>query len=240
MSVAWIIILALVLLVLAIIAALAIIPLKYQFLLSCAPALEGFINVRTAFLYRCQVELLSTPPVLHLYIMGLHFQKSLEKRDKGSGEEAQPESPAQGWKERLDGILETIHLWSDTRLMRELWSLVKDLIAIANPERLEISGRFGFENPAHTGYLLMLTLPLAQGSKKIQFDAEPVWDQEIFEFKVDGQGSMKIYSLLFRLLKFARNKKIRSKYDEYKDFQDRRAQKAEQVSKSEIAGGIPA
>lgn len=250
MSIVWIVVLTIFVLLIALIASLLVIPLDYKFLFAYSGGLQGTVTFNSGRLYTCRIDVFEDPPVLHIDVLGLHFEKRLQvaQAPSPSPEEVKPAAevaePAYilkekvsaeqvyrpSLRERASDALDYVHFWSDTRFFREAWAFVKDMIRIVNPEHVEISGRFGFENPDHTGYLLLLTVPLMNRSRRVQFDVEPVWDQEIFEFHADCFGRMNVYAFLFRGLKFARNKKIRNKLDEFREFEDRRAIRQERAA----------
>lgn len=240
MPIVWIIAGVLLALVLAFFIALIFWPMKYSFVFARGQESRFYIACRTGRLYRVRVDLQSEPPVIHLHILGFHLEKPLPGQAEPGGEtkaEVPQAEPAPSLQERLEEIAETVHLWTDTRLLREAWSLVKDLIHIANPDRIKVKGRFGFDNSEHTGYLFMLTLPLLNRDRRLQVDVEPVWGQEHFDLHIDGRGRIRIYALLYRSFRFVTNKKIRSKWKEYQAVKERQALRRQQVDVKEPLAG---
>lgn len=218
-------------------------PMTYGFVYAAGQESRFYIACRTGRLYRLWIDLEQQPPVVHLHTMGLHLEKALPRREaRAKGDETAPAptaEPAPGLSERLGELAEMAHLWTDTRLLREIWLLFKDLIRIANPDRIKVKGRFGFDNPEHTGYLFMLTIPLLNRDRRLQLDLEPVWGQEHLELCIDGSGRIRLSSLLYRSLRFVANKKVRGKWREYRALKERQALRKQVKAEASGVGDRP-
>ncbi len=91
--------------------------------------------------------------------------------------------------------------------LEHVLSLVKDLLNILRPEKLEISGRIGFEEPHLGGWLLALLWSLKSFCPEVVIDVESLWDQEHYEAEAVVLGKIIMGVLLVRLFRFVISRK---------------------------------
>ncbi len=91
--------------------------------------------------------------------------------------------------------------------LEHVLSLVKDLLNILRPDRLEISGRIGFEEPHMGGWLLALLWSLESLYPEVVIDVESLWDQEYYEAEAVVVGKITMGMLLVRLFRFVISRK---------------------------------
>lgn len=74
----------------------------------------------------------------------------------------------------------------------EILALVKQV----SPSGIELSGRYGFDDPGTTGMISGLIYSLYGTYLPIKFNLEPVFVQQIFDIKLKAHGDIKVFKLL--------------------------------------------
>ena len=81
------------------------------------------------------------------------------------------------------------------KLIRKLWHHGK-------PQRLQIKGQYGFNEPHNTSWANILLLLLSSDSPHYQIELEPVWDEEKFDMEAFLNGSITLAVVFWHLLVF--------------------------------------
>ncbi|ABI69202.1 DUF2953 domain-containing protein [Syntrophomonas wolfei] len=81
------------------------------------------------------------------------------------------------------------------KLIRKLWHHGK-------PQRLQIKGQYGFNEPHNTSWANILLLLLSSDSPHYQIELDPVWDEEKFDMEAFLNGSITLAVVFWHLLVF--------------------------------------
>lgn len=82
-------------------------------------------------------------------------------------------------------------------------ALVSDLLHILKPDRLEIKGRIGFDEPHLTGWLAALYYSLKHSScGNTSIDIEPIWEEEHYDLNFLLEGRVMTGLILLKITGF--------------------------------------
>ncbi len=82
-------------------------------------------------------------------------------------------------------------------------ALVGDLLRILKPERLEITGKIGFDEPHLTGWLAALCHSLKYCCKSTLINIEPSWEEEHYDLNILLEGRIMIGLIMLKIAGFA-------------------------------------
>ncbi|UNC92912.1 hypothetical protein [Candidatus Contubernalis alkaliaceticus] len=91
--------------------------------------------------------------------------------------------------------------------LEHMLSLLWDLLGILKPEKLEIRGEIGLEEPHLLGWLLAFLWSFKSLCNIFRIELQPLWDREHYDLEVNLEGKMVPGAVLFRLLKFLFSKR---------------------------------
>jgi hypothetical protein len=143
--------------------------------LRCSPLVIVRGNIKSApqAEQRVQLVLLGIPITMHPEKWKSNEEKSERKKKK------------QGKKKSGSGLLKIL----DRDLRIRGMALVGDLLRILKPDRLEVNGKIGFDEPHLTGWLAAFCHSLKYSSKSTLINIEPIWEEEHYDliFLLDGK-----------------------------------------------------
>lgn len=128
-----------------------------------------------------------------------------KKRDKSSKKKVK-----QGRKSNVSLVKEIINYPDKGIVLRELCKMLRDLLRTSAPGFFEISGRFGFDTPEYTGYVtaaLSSVQPFL--GRRFLVDMLPDFGRKHFEAVVNARGSIKVFSVIAPVARFAASAPIR-------------------------------
>jgi hypothetical protein len=157
--------------------------------LRCSPLVIIRGNVKSAphAEQRVQIVLLGIP-------ITMHPEKWKSKKDK-----PEKEKKRQGKKKRGSGLLKIL----DRDLRIRGMALVGDLLRILKPDRLELNGKIGFDEPHLTGWLAALCHSLKYSSKSTLINIEPNWEEEHYDLNFLLEGRVMIGLIILKIAGFA-------------------------------------
>jgi hypothetical protein len=124
----------------------------------------------------------------------MHPEKWKSKKDK-----PEKEKKRQGKKKRGSGLLKIL----DRDLRIRGMALVGDLLRILKPDRLELNGKIGFDEPHLTGWLAALCHSLKYSSKSTLINIEPNWEEEHYDLNFLLEGRVMIGLIILKIAGFA-------------------------------------
>lgn len=77
-----------------------------------------------------------------------------------------------------------------------------DLLRILRPDKVEIKGRFGFDEPHLTGWLAAFTGTMEECFPQVRLGIEPVWEEETYECTLAIEGGLVLAVVLYRVARF--------------------------------------
>lgn len=157
--------------------------------LRCSPLIIARGNIKSApeAEQRVQLVLLGIPITMH--------------PEKWKRKEKKPEKEKKKHHKKTSGshILSII----DRDLRVRGMALVVDLLRILKPDRLEINGKIGFDEPHLTGWLAALSHSLKYCSKSTLINIEPFWEEEHYDLNFLLEGKVMIGFIMLKVAGFA-------------------------------------
>lgn len=77
---------------------------------------------------------------------------------------------------------------------------ILDIVSEVMPTKIELSGRYGFEDPGTTGMVGAFIYSLYGANLPIKLNLQPVFVQQIFDIKIKADGDLGVFKLLKRFL----------------------------------------
>jgi len=143
--------------------------------LRCSPLVIVRGNIKSApqAEQRVQLVLLGIPITMH------------PEKWKSKEEKPEKEKKKQGRKKSGSRLLKIL----DRDLLVRGMALVGDLLRILKPDRLELNGKIGFDEPHLTGWLAAICHSLQYCCKNTVINIEPFWEEEHYDliFLLDGK-----------------------------------------------------
>lgn len=196
------------LLLLILLAALLFIPFGYMFVGKKYEAVAVRSNVSWLFglVMVTFKKNMGSKGYMVLQLCGLNFKlKPQEKKNREKGKEKEKGNKKKNRK-KPTGILRFFN--------KEFTGLILkafiDLFNIVKPKRFYLEGRFGFEDPYHTGIASALLNILRQQLRMIPINAHAVFDEEVLEGKLLISGRIMLIRVVYIALKLYLNKHVRS------------------------------
>jgi len=189
------ILLALILVLLFFILLILLTPVKYSLEAGYQEELSYSIDVKSGLLFKFGFKRLGKPHEMHFKICGI----SLPERSKKL--QSQENKSAHKQNSSFKGI-ETMQSFLINRLQVSIWRLLKQVLTACRPDKVIITGRYGFYEPYLTAWVLPCLSLLDGLSKSYRIDFNPVWDQEYLEVYLLVNGSIIPALLIWYLLTF--------------------------------------
>jgi len=131
-----------------------------------------------------------------------------EQKEKKLGKKKKEKKKREGKKSlSKKGSSKVIKTFLKKSTLEHVLLLVRDLLGILRPKKLEVRGKIGLEEPHLLGWGLAFLWSLKSLSDNVFIDIESVWDQEHYDFEVNFEGKMVPGAVLLRLLKFLFSRK---------------------------------
>ncbi len=177
-----------------------IVPIRYKldggyleylwlnFNLRCSPLIivRGNLKSSSDQALHLQFVLLGIPITLNPE----KWKKREKKKEKDKNKQSEKKS---GF--RLLNIL-------DRDLRVRGFALASDLLGILKPDKLEIKGNIGFDEPHHTGWLAALSHSLKYSCKNTSVDIEPIWEEEHYDLNVLLEGRIMTGLIMLKIAGF--------------------------------------
>ncbi|RQD78410.1 MAG: hypothetical protein D5R97_00425 [Candidatus Syntrophonatronum acetioxidans] len=100
-----------------------------------------------------------------------------------------------------------VKVFMNKEVVEHLLLLLKDLLKIIKPDRFEISGKVGFEEPHLVGWLWAFLWSLKGLFPGGVIDLESLWDEEYYDVRVMIAGKITPGVVFLRLLRFLLSKR---------------------------------
>lgn len=128
------------------------------------------------------------------------------------------EKDKQSWKEKLDNILDTcknyierlrfvLNYPNKKEIFDYTMACLKKLLTALKPKKLDVRAEIGFDDPAMTGYIIGLMYAIKPISF-IKIDIIGDFEKAVMKFTVSAKGKVKLWSLLYPLVRYALKKPI--------------------------------
>jgi hypothetical protein len=179
---------------------LLLVPIRYKVSGEYENAFLVDFNIRISPLFIAVGTWKSTPEVpmqARLVIFGIPLPLHPEKWGKKENEKKEKKKE----KGRKNHFSEAFRIL-DRGFIKSGTVLIRDLLKLLQPARIEIKGRLGFEEPHLTGWLAALNGILEGCCSALWLDIEPVWDEENHEISILVEGRLVAGAILLRVARF--------------------------------------
>lgn len=95
------------------------------------------------------------------------------------------------------------------KIIKNIINMIQRILKEISPKRISIDAKIGFEDPMYTGLIYGLYSEFSYFLKKWNMLIDPVFNDEIFKFNFSIAGRIRIYNIIFILLKFIFSSPIR-------------------------------
>lgn len=142
--------------------------------------------------------------ILFIPVPFITFSSKKEKNQKDKKELGGEEKIEKEGKTFNSGMLK---VFMNMEVAEHLFFLLKDLLKIIKPDRFEISGELGFEEPHEGGWLWAFLWSLKGLFPGGVIDLETLWDEEYYDVRVMIAGKIIPGVVFLRLLRFLLSKR---------------------------------
>jgi hypothetical protein len=176
-----------------------IIPIRYKLDGGYLEHLWLNFNLRCSPLLVVRGNLKSSPDqALHLQfvLMGIPITLNPEKWEKTDKEKKKKKHHKKKSRSHFLSII-------DRDLRIRGMALVGDLLSILKPDKLEITGKIGFDEPHLTGWLAALCHSLKYCCKSTLINIEPSWEEEHYDLNILLEGRIMTGLIMLKVAGFA-------------------------------------
>jgi hypothetical protein len=178
-----------------------IVPIRYKLDGGYAGLLWLNLELRCSPLIIVRGTIKSSPQAkqsVQLIILGIPITMHPEKW-KSKKEKPEKEKKAQRKSKNRFGLLKII----DRDLRVRGMALAGDLLRILKPDKLEVNGKIGFDEPHLTGWLAAICLSLQFCCTNTMINVEPFWEEEHYDLSFLLEGRLMIGLILLKIGGFA-------------------------------------
>lgn len=97
----------------------------------------------------------------------------------------------------------------NSKILRELFQYLKDIISILQPNTFNINGVYGLEDPFATGSISAVVSILKSNFTDLKIEVYPVFDDVILDISLQIKGSINLLSIVFKTMKLLFNRDLK-------------------------------